>query len=138
MKTLPKYFFYLLWFEAILLYKKWKEISGSLFIANGKSASYRESKIFAFFYLALLSHAKMENRDSSSSLSQWWYVCSYHVEKTPNVNLLKLQSWAYDFQKESKAYLEFWTSDTRIWYNFVLLYLTFQTPSGLALEKKPP
>ena len=74
------------------LQKKKRKISGSLSIANGKSASYRESKIFAFFLLSTsFSHAKMETTDRGCSSSSMM-VCSYHVEKTPNVNLLKLQS----------------------------------------------
>ena len=72
------------------------------FIANGKSASYRESKIFAFFfYLALLSlMPKWKLQIEAAVVLVWWYVVIMW-KKTPNVNLLKLQSWTNDFDKKN-------------------------------------
>ena len=96
------------------------------FIANGKSASYRESKIFAFFFFLLctsFSHAKMETTDRGCSSSSMM-VCSYHVEKNTKCEFTKttiMNEWFW--QKEPRFILKF---DTKYWYTCVLLYLIFQ------------
>ena len=77
-----------------------------------------------FFYLALLSlMPKWKLQKEAAVVLVWWYVVIMW-KKTPNVNLLKLQSWTNDFDKKNLGFiLKF---DTKYWYICVLLYLTFQ------------
>ena len=59
------------------------------------------ARFLLFFYLALLSlMPKWKLQIEAAVVLVWWYVVIMW-KKTPNVNLLKLQSWTNDFDKKN-------------------------------------
>ena len=117
----PKYFFSS---GNFTMQKKEKNKWFSFSLPMGNRHHIVRARFLLFFLLCTsLSHAKMETTERGCSSSSMM-VCSYHVKKTPNVNLLKttiMNEWFS--QKESSFILKF---DMKYWYICVLLYLTFQ------------